>query len=71
VRSWWKRILFGLVCLDICVRTILAELGKPESFITYVKDRLGHDRRYGIILEKPDGITGWIFSQDVENLNIK
>ncbi|MEC0241485.1 dTDP-glucose 4,6-dehydratase [Paenibacillus dokdonensis] len=30
------------------VKTILQELGKPESLITYVQDRPGHDRRYGI-----------------------
>ncbi len=30
------------------VRLILAELGKSESLIIYVKDRLGHDRRYAI-----------------------
>lgn len=29
-------------------KTILQELNKPESLITYVEDRLGHDRRYGI-----------------------
>jgi dTDP-glucose 4,6-dehydratase len=27
---------------------ILHDLGKPDSLITYVKDRLGHDRRYSI-----------------------
>ncbi|GFK93135.1 dTDP-glucose 4,6-dehydratase [Fundidesulfovibrio magnetotacticus] len=30
------------------VKTILAALGKPESLITYVKDRPGHDRRYAM-----------------------
>lgn len=30
------------------VHLILQELGKPESLITYVKDRPGHDRRYAI-----------------------
>ena len=30
------------------VRRILEELGKPESLITFVKDRPGHDRRYAI-----------------------
>lgn len=30
------------------VKTVLEELGKPESLITYVQDRPGHDRRYGI-----------------------
>lgn len=36
----WKNI-------DI-VKLILKEIGKPESLISYVKDRLGHDRRYAI-----------------------
>ncbi len=30
------------------VRLILKILGKPETLIKYVKDRLGHDRRYAI-----------------------
>lgn len=30
------------------VKTILKELGKPESLITFVKDRAGHDLRYAI-----------------------
>src|SRR6266480_4933225 len=30
------------------VKLILRKLGKPESLITYVTDRLGHDRRYAI-----------------------
>jgi len=30
------------------VRAVLKLLGKPESLITYVKDRPGHDRRYAM-----------------------
>ncbi len=30
------------------VRLILKKLGKPESLISFVTDRLGHDRRYAI-----------------------
>jgi len=30
------------------IRTILRELGKPESLIEYVLDRPGHDRRYAL-----------------------
>jgi len=30
------------------VRLILERLGKPESLISFVEDRLGHDRRYAI-----------------------
>lgn len=44
--------------LDI-VRTILAELGKPESLIQFVEDRLGHDRRYAIDAAKIQSELGW------------
>ncbi|CAN5172548.1 dTDP-glucose 4,6-dehydratase [soil metagenome] len=37
--------------LDV-VKAILAATGKPESLITFVADRLGHDRRYAIDDEK-------------------
>ena len=30
------------------INVILDELGKPESLIEHVEDRLGHDRRYSI-----------------------
>ena len=30
------------------VKMILNRLGKPESLISFVTDRLGHDRRYAI-----------------------
>ncbi len=42
------------------VRTILAELGKPESLINYVTDRPGHDRRYAIDPAKIHGELGWL-----------
>lgn len=41
------------------VKTILAELGKPETLITYVQDRPGHDRRYGIDPTKITRELGW------------
>ncbi|WP_019424799.1 dTDP-glucose 4,6-dehydratase [Paenibacillus sp. OSY-SE] len=41
------------------VRTILEQLGKPESLIKYVEDRLGHDRRYGIDATKITTELGW------------
>lgn len=41
------------------VRTILEQLGKPESLITFVKDRPGHDRRYGIDPTKIMNELGW------------
>lgn len=41
------------------VKTILAELKKPESLITFVEDRPGHDRRYGIDATKISTQLGW------------
>jgi dTDP-glucose 4,6-dehydratase len=41
------------------VKSILEILGKPESLITYVDDRLGHDRRYGIDATKIHTQLGW------------
>jgi len=41
------------------VRAILGHLGKPESLIEYVTDRLGHDRRYAIDARKIDEALGW------------
>lgn len=42
------------------VKTILRELGKPESLITYVKDRPGHDMRYAIDPSKIHRELGWL-----------
>jgi len=45
--------------LDV-VKTILSELGKPESLITYVTDRPGHDLRYAIDPTKINRDLGWL-----------
>ena len=42
------------------VKTVLSELGKPESLITYVSDRPGHDRRYAIDPAKIHHELGWL-----------
>ena len=44
--------------LDL-VKKVLAALHKPESLITYVKDRPGHDRRYAIDAAKIRKELGW------------
>lgn len=44
--------------IDI-VKTICQALGKPESLITYVTDRKGHDMRYAIDPEKINSELGW------------
>lgn len=41
------------------VKTILAQLNKPESLITFVKDRAGHDLRYAIDPTKISNDLGW------------
>ena len=42
------------------VRTVLKELNKPESLITYVTDRPGHDQRYAIDPTKIHNELGWL-----------
>lgn len=41
------------------VKTILAELDKPDTLIQYVQDRPGHDRRYGIDATKIRTELNW------------
>lgn len=41
------------------VKLILHELKKPETLISYVQDRLGHDRRYAIDSAKITAELGW------------
>ena len=41
------------------VRTLLALLGKPESLITFVVDRPGHDRRYAMDGARISSRLGW------------
>ncbi|RRD95383.1 dTDP-glucose 4,6-dehydratase [Clostridiales bacterium COT073_COT-073] len=41
------------------VKTVLKELGKPESLIRYVTDRPGHDMRYAIDPTKISKELGW------------
>lgn len=42
------------------VKIICKELGKPESLITYVADRKGHDMRYAIDPTKIHNELGWL-----------
>jgi dTDP-glucose 4,6-dehydratase len=44
--------------LDV-IRALLAHLGKPDSLITYVPDRPGHDRRYALDWSKIRDDLGW------------
>jgi dTDP-glucose 4,6-dehydratase len=49
------------------VKTILRILDKPESLITYVTDRPGHDRRYAIDSSKVENELGWEPSHTFED----
>ena len=44
-----------MICATIC-----KELDKPESLITYVTDRKGHDLRYAIDPSKIHNELGWL-----------
>ena len=56
--------------IDI-VKLILKELGKPESLITFVEDRKGHDRRYAIDPTKIREQLGWEPETKFENGIVK
>jgi dTDP-glucose 4,6-dehydratase len=40
-------------------KKIIAQLGKPESLITFVEDRPGHDARYSLDSSKLQSTLGW------------
>lgn len=48
-------------------RMILKELKRPESLISYVKDRPGHDRRYALNSKKIKEELGWEPANDFED----
>ena len=52
--------------IDI-VKIICKELGKPESLITYVTDRKGHDMRYAIDPTKIKNELGWLPETQFKN----
>ena len=56
VRDWLYNEMKNI---DI-VKIICKELGKPESLITYVADRKGHDMRYAIDPTKIHNELGWL-----------
>jgi dTDP-glucose 4,6-dehydratase len=48
------------------VKTILKILNKPETLISYVKDRAGHDLRYAIDPSKIERELGWKSEKDFD-----
>jgi dTDP-glucose 4,6-dehydratase len=55
----------SLANLDV-VKKILKATEKPESLITRVADRPGHDRRYALTNDKLTRETGWQPQMDFE-----
>jgi dTDP-glucose 4,6-dehydratase len=51
--------------IDI-VKKIIAQLNKPESLITFVEDRPGHDTRYSLDSTKTQKTLGWKPTCDFE-----
>lgn len=49
------------------VKTILQVLGKPDSLISYVADRPGHDLRYAVNPHKMESELGWKPTYDFES----
>ena len=49
------------------VKTILKQLNKPESLITFVEDRKGHDLRYAIDSSKAELELGWDLTYNFED----
>jgi dTDP-glucose 4,6-dehydratase len=41
------------------IRKVLKMIGKPESLLTTVQDRPGHDRRYALTCDKMEKDLGW------------
>jgi dTDP-glucose 4,6-dehydratase len=48
-------------------KTILDVMGKPHSLISFVTDRLGHDKRYSINYDKIKNELGYTPSYRLEN----
>ncbi|MFC1498715.1 dTDP-glucose 4,6-dehydratase [Verrucomicrobiota bacterium] len=51
--------------IDI-IKMLLATLGKPESLISHVKDRPGHDRRYAMDSRRIEKELGWTVQHSFE-----
>ncbi len=66
----FKTYLFGGLYKEVnnldLIKMILKIMNKDESYIEYVKDRLGHDRRYSVDFSKSKEALGWEPSVSIE-----
>ena len=56
--EWTNIDLIKVLCKQMDI-ALGKELGTSEDLITYVKDRLGHDKRYAIDANKLKNELGW------------
>ena len=56
--EWAKLHIVELIC-DLCDEMEPTTCEQSRSLITFVKDRLGHDRRYAIDASKMQRELGW------------
>lgn len=65
-----RTYLFGGLYKDVnnleLIKMILKIMNKDESYIEYVKDRPGHDRRYSVDFSKTQEALGWQPSVSLE-----
>ena len=58
----------GTQCTNLdLVKRILKQVDRPESLIRHVTDRLGHDRRYALTIDKINAECGWSPQIDFES----
>lgn len=66
----FKTYLFGGLYKDVSnlelIRMILEIMNKDESYVEYIKDRPGHDRRYSVDFSKTQDLLGWQPSVSLE-----
>lgn len=48
------------------VKAVLKLMNKPESLISFVKDRKGHDRKYSVDYTKAITLAGWVPEMEFE-----
>jgi len=49
------------------IKVILNQLGRPETLVSYIADRPGHDRRYAIDSSKIQNELGWKPKTEFQN----
>ena len=67
---WEGNIYTNLEVIDM-IHKIICETSKSEKTINFIKDRLGHDKRYSLNNSKIISELGWKISKDKFIQNLK